>query len=208
MPGDDRGKSRFRQIILRIFPRALGYAQIVIAEIFLGDTHDILFRDRFDPRHLVQVIVPTLSLREQIHHDRRTRVDILQCGSILPFLFQFQAVEHFVAKVSVLHPVDLVPDHLLGRTVRLDQQFRHNGDREDPRLIHAFVDGKGSYQLMFHHQFVQIARTVGVVQQVDRYIQGNLVLMVGRNTPETQPHRFNKGDRELHLHFLPSVERR
>ena len=61
---------------------------------------------------------------------------------------------------------------------------------------------------MFHHQFVQIARTVGVVQQVDRYIQGNLVLMVGRNTPETQPHRFNKGDRELYLHCLPSVEGR
>ena len=61
---------------------------------------------------------------------------------------------------------------------------------------------------MFHHQFVQIARTVGVIQQVDRNIQGYLVLVVGRNTPETKPHRLNKGNRELYLHCLPSVERR
>ena len=179
IPRNNRRESRFRQIVFRIFPRALGYTQIVIAEIFLGDLHDILFCDGLDPRHFVQVIVPILSLRKQIHHDRRTRVDILQCGSILPFLFQFQAVEHFVTEVSVLHPVDLVPDHLLGRTIRLDQQLRHNGDRQDSRFIHTLVDGKSSHQLMLHHQFVQITRTVGIVQQVDRYIQGNLVLMVG-----------------------------
>ena len=98
------GQDRFR-----IASGLLRDVHIILRKIFLGDLNHVFSRQGIDTGNLIQIILPAFPLRENTHHHLGPWVYVFQFGGIFTFLFQFQALEHLIAKIPLLNTVDLFP---------------------------------------------------------------------------------------------------
>lgn len=126
---------------------------------------------------------------------------------MLPFLFRFRTIRRFVARVSILRSISLIPSRLLYQAMQLSRRFQRGDSHRSSHFVRTLISNGDSRRLVFRRRFIRVTHAINIVRRISHGVRNCLILIINQGAPRAGPRHLGGKSQRLCLRYLPSIRK-